>query len=127
MAAPQTLTTAGMSTFLRNKASSVDATPVAHIPNVCPAVACGLTLGRLSPSSARFFATGATRPLSFRKDQMCKLYYLIDDNQDAFLEVVAADFAKPLQEVVAEFGLTLQDIVHVSKNVLSAIRNIRSP
>lgn len=74
-----------------------------------------------------FFATGATRPLPFRKEQMRKLYYLVEDNQDGFLEALAADLAKPAQEaIVAELGLTLQDILHVIKNAFTPLRNVRS-
>jgi hypothetical protein len=127
-AAAQTLTTAGMSAFLRDKASSVEATPVADIPNVRLALNCVLTCGQIVAKQRAFFATGATHPLSFRKEQMRRLYYLVDDNQDAFLEALTADLAKPPQEaIVAELGLTLQDIVNVVKNVCIVARNVRSP
>jgi len=49
---------------------------------------------------------------------MRKLYYLIEDNHDAFLEALVGDLGKPAQEaVVAELGLVLQDILNIVKNV----------
>jgi len=49
---------------------------------------------------------------------MRKLYYLIEDNHDAFLEALVGDLGKPAQEaIVGELGLIVQDILSIIKNV----------
>ena len=69
-----------------------------------------------------FYDTGATRPLSFRKEQMRKLYYLVADHTEEFVQALDADVGKPRQEALAaELGLILQDIINVVKNVSLSI------
>jgi aldehyde dehydrogenase (NAD+) len=65
-----------------------------------------------------YYNTGATRPLSFRKEQMRKLFYLVDDNKDAFVKALDEDLARPVQEsLAAEITVILMDIINVVKNV----------
>ena len=66
-----------------------------------------------------YFNTGATRPLSFRKEQLRKLYYLISDHNTELAAALSSDLGKPLQEAQgAEITMTMQDIINVVKNVL---------
>jgi len=65
-----------------------------------------------------FFNTGATRPISFRKEQMRKLYYLIQDNIDELAAALKADLGKPMQELMAaELGIMMTDVLNVVENV----------
>jgi aldehyde dehydrogenase (NAD+) len=67
-----------------------------------------------------FFDTGATRPIPFRKEQMRKLYYLVEDNSDELVNALRADLGKPLQEsLTGELGMLLQDIINTVENVVS--------
>jgi acyl-CoA reductase-like NAD-dependent aldehyde dehydrogenase len=50
---------------------------------------------------------------------MRKLFYLVDDNKDAFVKALDDDLARPVQEsLAAEITVILMDIINVVKNVL---------
>ena len=53
---------------------------------------------------------------------MRKLYYLVADHTEEFVQALDADVGKPRQEALAaELGLILQDIINVVKNVSLSI------
>ena len=65
-----------------------------------------------------FYNTGATRPIPFRKEQLRKLFYLINDHTQELADALHSDLRKPLQEAMgAEIGMTIQDVLHVIKHV----------
>jgi aldehyde dehydrogenase (NAD+) len=69
-----------------------------------------------------YYNTGATRSLSFRKEQMRKLYYLVSDHTEEIGAALSSDLGKPLQEALgAELTMTLQDIINTVKNVIYQI------
>lgn len=75
-------------------------------------------MGQIIAAQRAFFNTGATRPISFRKEQMRKLYYLIKDNIGELAEALKLDLGKPMQETMAaELGMAMTDIVNVVENV----------
>jgi acyl-CoA reductase-like NAD-dependent aldehyde dehydrogenase len=60
-----------------------------------------------------------TRPLSFRKEQLRKLFYLVDDNKAELTTALYEDLAKPAQEAASgEINVMLMDIINVVQNVL---------
>jgi aldehyde dehydrogenase (NAD+) len=71
-----------------------------------------------------FYNTGATRPLSFRKEQLRKMYYMLKDNEDEWCQSLNADLGKSRQEaIMAELQITLTDIVNVIKNVFFTVNS----
>lgn len=77
-----------------------------------------MTHGKVVAAQRAFYNTGATRPLSFRKEQIRKLFYMVSDNTNDILAALDADLGKPKHEAFSqEITMTLQDIINVAKNV----------
>lgn len=52
-----------------------------------------------------YFATGATRPLAFRREQLEKLYQALEQHEARLLAALQADLGKsPYQSISSEFG-----------------------
>ena len=68
-------------------------------------------------SQQAFYQSGATRPASFRKEQLEKLWQLIKKNEKQFEEALHADLHKHPQEVfITEFGPSYEEIRVQMKN-----------
>jgi len=65
-----------------------------------------------------FFQTGATRPLDFRRAQLCKLHAALLAHETALLAVLHADLHKSLHQAFSsELGLVQEEIRHALRNL----------
>jgi aldehyde dehydrogenase (NAD+) len=65
-----------------------------------------------------FFQTGATRPLDFRRAQLCKLHAALLAHETALLAALHADLHKsPHQAFSSELGLVQAEIRHALRNL----------
>ena len=65
-----------------------------------------------------FFATGATRPVSFRESALRRLDRAIEAHEPALLDALRAELGKPAQEAYAsELGVVRTDIGHALRHV----------
>jgi beta-apo-4'-carotenal oxygenase len=75
----------------------------------------------IAPTVSRLkdtFATLKTYPLSFREEQLRKLYWGIRDNEQGLVQALKADIGKPQTEsMAAEIGWLLGDILYVLENL----------
>jgi beta-apo-4'-carotenal oxygenase len=64
------------------------------------------------------FGTLKSHPLSFRLEQLGRLYWGLRDNEQALYDALAADIGKPVFETfMTEFAWPLSDIVNVMENL----------
>jgi aldehyde dehydrogenase (NAD+) len=78
----------------------------------------------------RTFDSGATRPLAWRTAQLRGLAQLIEENESALLDALAADLGKPRFEGwIAETGFLVGEIRHTLKNLRRWMkpRRVRAP
>jgi acyl-CoA reductase-like NAD-dependent aldehyde dehydrogenase len=69
------------------------------------------TIPEIVAAQRRFFETGRTRDVNFRKDQLKRLREVIKDNEDRILMALAADMRKPkLEAYASEIAVTLNEI-----------------
>jgi beta-apo-4'-carotenal oxygenase len=74
------------------------------------------------------FRTQKTKPLSYRLVQLRKLYWALDDNQDAIVEACKKDLGKPAFETaLTELDWCKNDIVFVTKNLEKWIKDEAAP
>ncbi|EJD42590.1 NAD-dependent aldehyde dehydrogenase [Auricularia subglabra TFB-10046 SS5] len=72
------------------------ATPLEDIPQIRARLRAG-------------FATGKTKDVAFRKEQLLQLAYMIQDNRDRFLDALASDLGRPRNEsTFVEYSPTLE-------------------
>lgn len=64
------------------------------------------------------FLTGKTRSLEYRKKQLKQLYFLVDDNQQAFIDAIHKDLGRPGMET------TFGEIITFKNDCLKAIKNL---
>ena len=65
-----------------------------------------------------FFATGATRPLAFRREQLEKLSAALRQHEPALLAALRADLGKsPYQAVSSEIALVRAEISHALRHI----------
>ena len=65
-----------------------------------------------------FFATGVTRPLAFRREQLQKLAVALQQHEPAILAALQADLGKsPYQSISSELGLVHAEINHASRHL----------
>ncbi len=85
-------------------------------------------LSKLVASQRAFFLSGATLPLRFRKEQLKKLYGLIDEHQQAIREAVKMDFRKPpFESFLSEEGFVLSEISFIRKRLRKWMKTRRLP
>ncbi len=78
----------------------------------------------------RFFHTGATLPVSWRREQLQKLYAAVQRNQEKIEAALAADLGKSRFEgFMCETGLTLSEIRYMQRHVrrFAARQRVRTP
>eukprot|EP01012_Entosiphon_sulcatum_P041911 TRINITY_DN55823_c0_g1_i1.p1 TRINITY_DN55823_c0_g1~~TRINITY_DN55823_c0_g1_i1.p1 ORF type:complete len:506 (+),score=105.75 TRINITY_DN55823_c0_g1_i1:31-1518(+) len=64
-------------------------------------------------SVRRTFNSGRTLPLAFRRQQLQRLYDLVNDNSDKLCDALKKDLGKPKSEaLLADIGLVQQEIAH---------------
>jgi len=69
-------------------------------------------------SQRAFFATGETKDIAFRKDQLKKLRQAIIDHEQEIIDALLADFKKPPFETFeTEIGTVLSEIKDAVKNI----------
>ncbi len=67
---------------------------------------------------AAIFATGRTRPLSWRQTQLDGLLRMLDLERERFEAAVARDVGKPpLEAFAADIGVVRAEVAHISKHV----------
>ncbi|MFS0839878.1 aldehyde dehydrogenase [Paenibacillus sp. 1P03SA] len=77
-----------------------------------------------------FYATGATKPLNFRMEQLRRLKAMIRDHEEAIMEALRQDLGKSDFEAFAtEIGILLEEINHVLKHLKrwSKPRRVKTP
>ena len=77
-----------------------------------------------------FFATGATRPVSFRLQQLRQLKRMIDENEKVFTDALTADLGKTsLEGQITEIVVTLDEVANAMSNLTSwaAEEQVASP
>jgi len=68
------------------------------------------------------FISGKTRPISFRKQQLRKLYHVVVSNRDAMLAALKKDLNKPTAEaLMAEITWLEHDIMATLENLDSLV------
>ena len=92
------ITTYDMSTVVKN-------TPVEAIPEVVEGLRAS-------------FLTGKSRSVEYRKKQLKQLYFLVKENETAFVEAIKNDLGRPPMET--EFG----EIVSVKNEIADAISHV---
>lgn len=78
----------------------------------------------------KFFATGKTKDVEFRIEQLKKLKNLIVDNQQAIMAALKADLNKsPMEAYGTEVGFLIADIDHTLKDIrsLAKPRKVKTP
>lgn len=71
-------------------------------------------------TARRAFASGVTKSLLFRRQQLKQLYRLLEENESAFVEALKADLKKPrFESIMTEVDFVLNDI-------RSALNNLES-
>jgi len=69
-------------------------------------------------TSRQFFESGMTRPYTWRREQLQRLYNLIAANETAIQQALYADLRKSAEEAYAtETGLVLAEIRHTLKHL----------
>lgn len=66
------------------------------------------------------FLSGKTRSLEYRKKQLKQLAFLVDDNQDKFVEAIRKDLGRPAMET------TFAEIFSVKNEIIEAVRQLKS-
>ena len=67
-----------------------------------------------------YFATGVTRPLAFRREQLQKLAAALQQHEPAILAALQADLGKsPYQSLSSELGLVHAEINHAMRHLAS--------
>ena len=79
-------------------------------------VATNYSIAKFLDKQREYFATGATKPLDFRLQQLEKLKSAIASRQDEILAALEADLGKPTFEGCFELAV-LQDISYTIKNL----------
>ncbi|PKI83653.1 hypothetical protein MVES1_002761 [Malassezia vespertilionis] len=64
------------------------------------------------------FATGKTRSVEYRKKQLKQLYFLIHDNEKAFVEAIRKDLGRPAMETV--FG----EVISIKNEIVDTVKNL---
>ena len=76
----------------------------------------------------RFFDTGGTRPIAWRRKQLERLLALVTERETELCEAVAADFGKPRFEAWAtETGFVASDVKHTLAKLARWMRPERAP
>lgn len=78
----------------------------------------------------KFFASGKTKDVEFRIEQLKKLKQLIVDNQQAIMAALKADLNKsPMEAYGTEVGFLIADIDHTLKDIrsLAKPRKVKTP
>ncbi|CUS13500.1 unnamed protein product [Tuber aestivum] len=63
------------------------------------------------------FKTQKTFPLSFRKEQLRRLYYVLEDHADEFVDAMYHDMGKPRKDALMELTSCLNEICHTVENM----------
>lgn len=64
------------------------------------------------------FASGLTKNLSFRKEQLKQLYKLLNENESSFVEALKCDLKKPrFESIMTEVDFVLNDIRSALNNI----------
>ena len=77
-----------------------------------------------------YYRTGATLSISFRKEQLKKLYRAILTHETEITDALFADLGKsPYESFMCEIGITLTEISHMMKNAkkYARKRRVRTP
>lgn len=84
----------------------------------------------ITEKQRKYFATGETIPVKFRKEMLRKLYKVIKSNEDRICEALTKDLGKSAFEgFMCEVGLVLSEISYMIKNTarFSAKQYVPSP
>ena len=75
-----------------------------------------------------FFATGRTKDVDFRLQQLANLEQALRRNEGAILDALKADLNKPpLEAYAAEVGLAIEEVKHIRKHLRGWARPKRMP
>jgi len=86
-----------------------------------------MDFAELVQSQRRFFQTGATRPLQFRREQLRRLAAGLERHEGDLLAALRADLGtSPFQGYASEFGLLQAEIRHALKNLRRWTRPVRA-
>lgn len=85
-----------------------------------------LEIDNLIEKQRKYFYTEETKNLSFRKEQLKKLYSLIRNNQETILEALKKDLGKSYREgYLSEVSMCLMEITHMLKHLNKYSKRIR--
>ena len=80
----------------------------------------------LLEAQREYYRTGATLPISFRKEMLSRLYRAVKENEDAILDALRADLGKSAYEgFMCEVGLALTEIRYMIKHLANFSRKKR--
>ena len=83
-------------------------------------------IGALANAQREYFRTGATLPLSFRKEQLKKLYLAVKNHEAEIADALLNDLGKSRFEgFMCEAGLALTEISHMIKHLRRYARKTR--
>lgn len=89
-----------------------------------------INIPSLIQAQRNFFAKGATKSLSFRKEQLLRLKALLEENTQAIIEALKTDLNKPADQVMlAEISPLIHEIDYMLENLdrLAAPKDVESP
>lgn len=88
-----------------------------------PETAPGSSISELIREQQRFFATGATRPLPYRLQQLAALERAIAEMECALIEALREDLGRPtLESLAAEIAMVQSEIRYVQRNLPSWVQ-----
>ncbi len=75
-------------------------------------------IGQLLTDQRAYFASGATLPVSFRKEQLRKLYAAVKRHENEIMEALTADLGKSgFEGFMCEIGLVLSEISYMLRHL----------
>jgi aldehyde dehydrogenase (NAD+) len=81
------------------------------------------TIPEIVTAQRKFYETGRTRGIDFRKGQLKKLREVIQENENLILKALAADMRKPrLEAYASEIAVTLNEINFARRSLLKWTR-----
>lgn len=76
------------------------------------------SIAQLVAKQNKFFLSGKTKEISFRKEQLKKLYHAINDSQDQLATALKNDLGRPAQEVyTGDLAVVLDEVRQMLENL----------
>ncbi|TCD61558.1 hypothetical protein EIP91_008249 [Steccherinum ochraceum] len=87
-------------------------------PHLLPLLSDLFGGGHLRDELRRGFASGKTKPIAYRKEQLARLAYMVQENRDAFHEAMTSDLGRgTLENDFMDFQPALGEITDAYNNV----------